>query len=693
MDKPAPDHLVFDDVVIDFAGRRLLRAGEVQALEPKAFGVLALLGGAPGRVFTRDEILDAVWGHRHVTPGVLNRVMTLLRHALGEEAQSPHYLHTVHGVGYRFDLPAAAGPPLAAAIAPEPVNEPVRGSGPTPGAAPQSAPRQRRAGDAPPTVRPIPAPLPRRRASDWRRSRRFGRGAGAALLLAVAVAVGWTLWPRALPSTVSVPPAAAAAAIDARGIAVLPLANASNDPEQQFFADGISDNLINALAAYDGLKVIGRSSSFRFRDSHDDSRSIGAKLGVTYLLAGSVQRAGDSVRVGVELVHAADGRTLWAQRFDRPYRNLFALQDEIALAVAGALQDKLPHMHGMAASADTGRPASGNLEAYEAFLRGAHSILRDNRKAIEQFATATRLDPGYAQAWQWLGFVRAISARSRAEGEAVRTECSRARREIETAIRLAPDYGLGYSALAVQMTSCDYDWNGALAQFRKAMPLVADASPAHGQYSRLLASLGRVRQAVDERRKYLAGDPLTVDGNYWQFLMEAALGRLDVADASLRRVLALEAPGDAVRYGEELSYLALLRGDADTALAQARRIPAGIVRDRALALALQAGGNRNEADAALRRLLEVDGQSRFGSYHLARIYALRGDADGMFLWLARDWQRRGMAAYQLLYDPLLLRFRDDPRFAAFCRTAGLPPPSASDALDIDRIRALNARRR
>ena len=105
MHPPPPAPLAFDDIAIDFAGRRLLRGGSEQPLEPKAFGVLALLAGAPGRAFTRDEILDAVWGHRHVTPGVLNRVMTLLRHALGEEAHGARYLHTVHGVGYRFDLP------------------------------------------------------------------------------------------------------------------------------------------------------------------------------------------------------------------------------------------------------------------------------------------------------------------------------------------------------------------------------------------------------------------------------------------------------------------------------------------------------------------------------------------------------------------------------------------------------------
>lgn len=678
LDIPAPDPLVFDDVVIDFAGRRLLRGGVAQALEPKAFAVLALLAGAPGHLFSRDEILDAVWGHRHVTPGVLNRVITLLRHALGEDAHAPRYLHTAHGVGYRFDLPADQATAAVEAATAPPL-PPVE-------ALPLPAHPQRRAGDA---ILPPASPPPRRRAGDARALRRAWRSAWVVLLLAALGAAGWALWPR-VPR--GAPPVAAAPVAETRGIAVLPLVNASRDTEQQFFADGLSENLINALSAYEGLKVIGRSSSFRFRDSQEDSRSIGAKLGVAYLLAGSVQRVDDRVRVGVELVDTVDGRTLWAQKFDRPYRNLFALQDDIALAVAGALQSKLPHIHGMAGVVESGRPASGNLEAYSAFLRGTHSILRDNRKALEQFSEATRLDPGYAQAWQWLGFVRAISARFWSDGEALRADCARARREIETAIRLAPDNGLGYSALAVQMTSCDYDWNGALAQFRKAMPLVPEGSPAHGQYSRLLATLGRVHQAIGERRKYLDGDPLTVDGNYWQFLMEAALGRLDDAEASLRRVMALEAPEEVPWYAGNLSYLAILRGDAATALAQARRVPPGMMRDRALALALQIGNNRAEADAALRRLVRTEGGSRFGTYYIARAHALRGDADGTFLWLERDWQRRGMAAYHLLYDPLLLRFRDDPRFARFCRMAGLPPPTASEALDIDRIRALEARR-
>lgn len=118
---PTPDRCVIDDVTIDFAARQLLRGGQVQPLEPKAFGVLALLAGEPGRAFSRDEILDAVWGHRHITPGVLNRIVTLLRHALGEDAQHPRLLHTLHGIGYRFDLPHTAAEDAQAQAAGHPL--------------------------------------------------------------------------------------------------------------------------------------------------------------------------------------------------------------------------------------------------------------------------------------------------------------------------------------------------------------------------------------------------------------------------------------------------------------------------------------------------------------------------------------------------------------------------------------------
>lgn len=650
MSEPAPP-LVFDDVAIDFAGRRLMRGGMEQPLEPKAFGVLALLAGAPGRVFTRDEILDAVWGHRHVTPGVLNRVMTLLRHGLGEDAQSSRCLHTVHGVGYRFDLPGVPASP--------PVSEP--------------------AGEAAAIVPPVEAAIP---ALPGRRAGFPRRRVFLLAVLAISAIAGWRLWPHAARDRL---PAVAAASVE-RSVAVLPLVNASGGADQQFFSDGLSESLITTLSQFAELRVVGRSSSFRFRGSGEDARTIGEKLGATHLIEGSVQRVGDDVRIGIELVRAADGRTLWSQSYDRPYKDLFALQDEIALAVAGALQIKLLHI--LPGAVGYGRPASGNLHAYNAFLRGTYNMgdAGDVREAIAQLAEATRLDPGYAQAWAWLGFVRTQHARFALSGEAAERAYAQARLDIDSALRLQPDNGQAHAIRANLLSTGYHDWNGALAEFGIALPLVPDTDASHGAISRLYATLGRMNSAIEERRKYIAGDPLAAFAHVYLAELYAGVGRLDDAETSLRQAMALQ-PENADGYASERSYLAILRGDAEAALAEAQRMSPGRRRDRDVALALQIGSDREAADAAMRNLEEIDAETKGGAYALARIHALRGDADRALDWLQRDWARHDEGVYAVLFDPLLLRFRDDPRLAAYCRTTGLPAPGESEALGLDQIRA------
>lgn len=652
MSDPAPA-LVFDDVAIDFAGRRLLRGGVEQPLEPKAFEVLALLAGAPGRVFTRDEILDAIWGHRHVTPGVLNRVVTLLRHGLGEDAHFSRYLHTVHGVGYRLDLPVAEATPVAASA--------LAGSG-----------------------GPQVAVVPEQRASDRRRSAFRVALWLLALLLVFATVVGAGLWSRAArdPS-----PAITTAVPTGRSVAVLPLLNTGGAADQQFFSDGLSESLITTLSQFRELRVIGRSSSFRFRDSTEPASVIGARLGATHLVGGSVRRVGGNVRIGIELVRAADGRTLWSQHYDRPYKDLFALQDEIALAVAAALQVNLLHI--LPDAVNYGHPASGNLQAYNAFLRGTYNMgeAGDMREAIAQLVEATRIDPGYAQAWAWLGFVRTQHARFDLSGEAATAAYAQARQEVDTAVRLQPDNGRAHAIRANLLGTGFHDWNGALAEFGIALPLVPDTDASHGAHSRLLATLGKMGASIEERRKYIAGDPLTAFAQVYLSDLLASVGQLDEAGASLHRAMELQ-PENADLYAGKRSYLAILRGDAATALAEARRISPGRWRDRDIVLALQIGSDRAAADAALHNLEAVDAEAKDGPYALARIYALRGDPERAFEWLQRDWARRDQGVQSVLFEPLLLRFRDDPRFAAYCRTTGLPPPETSEALGLDQIRAL-----
>ncbi|WP_426688202.1 winged helix-turn-helix domain-containing tetratricopeptide repeat protein [Rhodanobacter ginsengiterrae] len=652
MDPSTPGPLAFDESAIDFAGRRLLRDGIEQPLEPKAFAVLALLAGAPGRVFTRDEILDAVWGHRNITPGVLNRVMTLLRHALGEDAQAARYLHTVHGVGYRFDLPEPApGAPRQAIQAPDPE-----------ATAPAPAPV------------PAPAPAMRRRASD---RRALPRGMPWLLpLLALLAFAGWTWWPRTPP---------ALAPVMEHSIAVLPLVNAGNDPQQLYFSDGLSENLIDALSRFQGLKVIGRTSAFQFRDSKDDSATIGRKLGVSHLLTGSVQHAGDVVRINASLTRAADGRTLWAEHYDRPYKNLFALQDEITQAVAAALQVKL--LSPAAAAKPNDRPPSASIEAYSAYLQGLrywHD--QDFPKAAEHMSQAVQLDPGYAVAWAHLsGAWSTVAAFSNEAPAVAREHMRQSRIAADKALQLAPGLGPAHAARAY-LQFYSFDHRGALAECRRAVQLApADGTVLNG-CGYVLGGIGKLGEAIRLREQLLSIEPLyTV--NYYQYAkLLAATGQLDKATKYLRIAEGLPQP-ESAPWNQRMA-IAIARGDLKTAQEVARHQPSPW-REMNLAIAMQISPDRAAADAALAKILADKVEAKTSPYAFAQAYALRGDADKTLAWLERA------PAHDLLFmlaDPLLLRLRDDPRLIAFCQKTGLPAPGESDALSIDQIRAADSAR-
>ena len=637
---PAP--LAFDDFAIDFAGRRLLRRGTEKPLEPKAFGVLALLASTPGRVFTRDEILDAVWGHRHVTPGVLNRVMTLLRHALGEDAQGARYLHTVHGVGYRFDLPPfepELSIPSTLAFAAESMA--------------------------------VPAP-PLRRRGDVRSA--FPRMAPWLLpLLAVLALAGWAWRLRTLPAGTR---AFAAPAIE-RSIAVLPLVNASDDEDQQFFSDGLSESLINALSRFEGLKVIGRTSAFQFRGSKDDTRTIGHKLGVAYLLSGSVQHAGEVVRINAALTRAADGSTLWAEHYDRPYKDLFALQDDIASAVARALQAKLL-ASGEAAKRDD-RPPSGNLEAYSAYLQGLkdwHDL--DFPGAAGFLAKAVQLDPGYAVAWADLSGSWSTAA-TFLDGDPVvaREHLRQARLAADKALQLAPRLGPAHAARAY-LQFYSFDYQGALAECRRAVRLSPDNGMVLTGCGFTLTGLGKLGEALRLRERLLSIEPLYTVNAFEYARLLTATGRVNEAEKYLRIAEGLSQPDPYTHM-----VAALGRGDANAALGFATQAPAD-VRDSLVALATQIGPDRAAADTALANLLKDRAYAESHAYLIAQAYAVRGDAGHAVERLQRA--SPGDLLF-LLADPIILNLRNDPRFIAFCKKIGLPPPGESDALSIDQIRA------
>jgi TolB-like protein/Tfp pilus assembly protein PilF len=517
-----------------------------------------------------------------------------------------------------------------------------------------------------------------------------GKGMLAVAAALMAVALGWFFHGLVLPAPHAAQGAATSATatpaprkVDARSIAVLPLVNASNDPDQQFFSDGLSENLINSLSRYDGLKVIGRISAFQCRDSKDDSATIGRKLGVAYLLNGSVQRAVDVVRISVSLTNAADGSTLWAEHYDRPYKDLFALQDEIAQSVANVLQARL--LPGIAAR-QSDRPPSGNMDAYAAYLRAMQFFYQGaSLEEIKYQTLATHLDPAYAAAWAHLSVAWARLGFN-GSGEEAQDAYRQARFAADKALALAPDLGLAHAVRGNLLLGADFDWQGALAEFRRGVELAPEIGAIHSGYSRALAATGRLQTAIVEKRLALSIDPRMVPERFRYVDLLIAAGRLDEAEKEVKAGIELSGYTSSQPY-YRLRF-ALLRGDAKAAQEAATQTSTD-VRDLSLALAAQIGHDRMAADAALAKLFrDHDDLGARQPNELASLYALRGEVDKTVESLDRTWANRDIAIHQVLYDPVMLRFRDEPKFIAFCKKIGLPPPSDSEALSIDQIRAL-----
>lgn len=459
-----------------------------------------------------------------------------------------------------------------------------------------------------------------------------------------------------------------------KSIAVLPLVNESGDKDQQYFSDGLSEDLINTLSQFDGLKVIGRTSSFQFRDSKDDARTIGGKLGVATLLEGTVERAGDMVRINANLVSAADGRTLWSNRYDRPYKDLFKLQDEITQSVAGALRSRLL---AVSVHAQGDRPPSGNLEAYDAFLRGRDLAERRTRAnyeaAVASFQRAVQLDPEYAQAYarwamadQWLADWGLTDAGERAEASDL------ARTHARKAVALDPNLAEAQAALGITQAWSDFDVKASVATLKKAVALDPENPEILYQAADVTSCLGHFDVSIALMRKAIARDGMNANLHFYlsQYLLPA--GRLDEAQTEAQR--AIELQPQAVGYHWLLARILLKRGDPDGALAAVKPEANPERRDLIAAQASWMKGDRAGSDAALARLTKSYGAGI--PAQIGEIYALRGEADMAFAWFEQAVRIRQPASTEI-YEMVFIgpEIRRDPRFAAITRQLGLPDPS------------------
>ena len=460
----------------------------------------------------------------------------------------------------------------------------------------------------------------------------------------------------------------AVTALPEKSVAVLPLLNESGDPKDEYFADGLSEELIAALAQINGLKVIGRSSSFRFKDRHEEPKAIGEKLGVSTLLEGTVRKQDDRVRIVAELVNAADGIALWTRTFDRELKDIFAVQEEIARAVAESL--KVTLLGSQDRSAQRGAP--GNVEAHNAYLQGHFHFqrrnLEDYRKAVGYFDQAIRLDPDYAlaytersEAWSFIGDLTGQHEPA----------WSNARSDAEKAVAIAPSLAEARAALGWVRFFIDWKFAEGITELKRAKELSPANPTANDLLARAILYLGRLDEAERQARHAVELDPLSViaQGNLARALFFA--GKLDEADATARKAAELQ-PASASSHRWQ-TLIAAQRGDGETALREAQLEPDEGYRRFELALAQYVRGDRAAADAALADLI-ANGRDNL-AYQIAEVYAVRAEKDKAFEWLQISFDNHDTGTLTLLVEPLMRGLHDDPRYENLLAKLGLPGPS------------------
>jgi TolB-like protein/DNA-binding winged helix-turn-helix (wHTH) protein len=623
---------------LDTVNHLLWRNGERIPLAPKGFDVLAYLVEHAGRVVAQDELLGALWPETFVNPEVLRKYILEIRRALGDRPNNPEFIETLPKRGYRFIAPvieeSATEPPDApwSHAAEEHVIEEDDGL--------PAAPSE-----------PEGSFVQRRR---WM--------VAIIAMLVIVAAAGLSAYFLLARDGRNAHP------VTDTSIAVLPFADASPTKDQEYLSDGLAEQLINDLAKVHGLKVIGRSSSFQFKDRTEDARDVGRKLAVANVLEGSVRREGNLVRVTAELIKADDGFQLWSQTYDREIKDIFAVQDEIALAATQALQVKLLGENGQPVAANL---RSANPEAYQAYLQANYFLGRGTGKvelgkALAYADTAIKLDEKYAPAWALRASVQNTMA------EVGLTDVTggfrNARDDAERAIALDPSLAPAYLALARTQIYYDWDWDAADTSLTKAAALEPGSVEVFRMRSYLARAFGNLDEAVRLYEQAVALDPLRANSHLGLGYVLYMAARYDEARASLRKALDLNPQADFAH--ANLSKILLAEGKPRPALAEIEKEPTDWEKFTDQALIYHALGREQDSNAALTQLIAKHGAD--SAYQIAEVYAFRGEIDQAFEWLERAYKQRDTGLPDTKVDPLFKNLRHDPRYTGLLKRMRLP---------------------
>ena len=438
----------------------------------------------------------------------------------------------------------------------------------------------------------------------------------------------------------------------------------SPDANQEYFSDGLSEELLNSLANVPQLRVISRTSSFQFKGKNEDIRTIAKKLNVGRVLEGSVRRSGKRVRITAQLVDADTGLHLWSQTYDRDMDDIFQVQEEIAGQVVKALQVIL--VDGTLPK----RPTPRSTEAYNLLLKGRYLSDRrtkdDLAKAVEHLRRAIELDPGYAAAWAALA--RAYATQATSAFAPVDESIANARKAAETALALDPNLAAAHAMLGWIKASHDWEWEAADLEFKRALELDPGSAGMLANAGLIAQGLGRFGESIELYRRAIARNPLQ-GGQYANLAISLLYAdRLDEAEAACRQ--AIELRPEAVTQKYLLGQILLAKGKLEAARQAVAQEPDEGWRLVGQALVSHGLGRPAESDAAVKAL--TTGFSADMPFQIAEVRAYRGEIDLAFEWLERARALRDTGFLEMKGDPLLTNLERDPRYRAFLRKMRLP---------------------
>jgi len=614
----SPLVLRFENFELDATSNELRKGGALVKLQSQPFQLLVLLAERRGEVITREQIRQALWDDRTFVDfdRSINFCVNQIRTALDDDPQSPRYIETLPRKGYRF-----IAAPAQSEETPKPVSE------------------------------------SRRLQQRWWLL--VGVGSAIAAIVLLGTNAG-SVRDRILRRPALRP---------IQSLAVLPLANLSHDPEQEYFAEGMTDELITALAKISPLRVVSRTSVTRYTGTTKTVGEIARELNVDAVLEGTVLREQGRVRITAQLIRASPEEHVWAEKYEGSLEEVLKLQDAVAEAVARSIRTKLtPEQVALAA------PRAVNAEAYEAYLKGRYFLARESeenlKKSKDYFRHAVEKDPGYALGWAGLAdsynLLGAFGVSPRAEAYA------RARVAAEKALELDSSLAEPLVTLAREKTEYEWDWAGAEKLFKRAIDLSPNDGAPHQSYAVYLAAVGRPLEALAEAKRARDAEPLTHKFTTNVAWFHYVAHQYDQAE----RVCEISVEEDPAVSWSHISlgsvYLQTARQQQAIAeLRQAIALQRGMMELMYLGHALGVSGERAESRKVLEEMKDLSHRRYVPPEYIAVVYEGLGDKDQAFHWFDKAVKERSMHSW-VYPDPRYDGIRSDPRFKDLMRRMGLP---------------------